>query len=224
MIRQLITAVSVGLLSTSGALAADHEVSFEVSSLVNNSDSYNVFSGGRQGMTALGVRGGWAFHDRLALIGGFQHHRRGSEVYLQESEASMVAAYFATTYSVGIKADIEPVRWLQLYTTAQASLYQGLMKWDNEPDSRTNLGQLQSSGISGGGVFAGGVEFRIPKGLKLPVGFGFYTEMGYGIIARHSYNNPKDPNAPDMTWEDGQSIGTMQPGGFTIRSGIGVRF
>jgi hypothetical protein len=221
----LFQLITIGLLMASHAQAADHGASFALGSLANSDPSYNLFGGG-QNMTSWGFQGSYAFHDRFALIGSYQRHERGAEVYTQSNDwadSNFLAAYAADRFGLGVKADITPLKALQLYSSAQALLYRADIKLDAEPDSRTNIGQVKASGLSAGAQIVGGFEIKVrPKAL--PFHFGWYTEFGYGIIAKHSYRSPQDVNTETQGFDDEAEIMSMQPGGFVMSSGIGLRF
>lgn len=207
------------------AHAADHDLSVSIGTFGNGDELYDLFNSSDL-MTSWGLRGGYAFHDRLALIGTFNSHRRGTTVIEASgddlSSSQMVAAYFSNTIGLGVKADIQPRKWLQLYTSAQGLLYMGQMKLDTDPDSRTNIGQIKGFGLSVGGQLLGGLEIQVGK-KKSPLAFAWYVESGAGIVARHGYAL-QDVNADVDGFDSEADNATMQPGGFVLNSGIGVRF
>ena len=137
--------------------------------------------------------------------------------------SEFVAAYNADIVGLGVKADLKPLNWLQVYTTAQGLLYMGKIRLDEDSETRTNTGQIKASGISGGAQLLGGVEFQLRK-QKAPLGIGLYLEAGYGLVAKHSYRGPKDVNADPSGFSKEDSLSTMSPSGFVLRTGIGARF
>jgi len=218
------------LLALSGlfqsAQAADHELSLSFGTFGNSDELYDLFGYSNQ-MNSWGFRAGYAFHDRLSLIGTYNSHKRGATVVYEGNEqgeniSEMRSAYFANTIGLGVKADIQPERWLQLYSSAQGLLYLGQIKLDSDPESRTNIGQIKGSGFSVGGQLLGGLELQVGK-VRSPLRFGWYLESGYGIVARHGYGL-KDVNAEVDGFDSDATNPTMQPGGFVFNSGIGVRF
>ena len=176
-------------------------------------------------MVSWGVRAGFAVHNRLAIISSYHRSRRGNDVRTGDEEAFLLrAAYFSDQLSVGAKADLEVTEWLYPYATVQGIVYHATIKLDDDPEDRNNPGQLKASGWSGGGMGTVGVEFRIPTVKRVPFQLAAHLEGGYALIARHGYNSIKTPSLSESPeWGDSESLGTMQPGGFIFRLGLGLR-
>ena len=217
------------------AQAADHAVSVEIGTLQNSDASYDLF-GYSNAMTSYGLRGAYAVHDRISITAGYHHHQRGARVEQWDGETDEYAASFVNVYnahliSVGGRADLQPWKWLQVYTRLSGLMVVGTVRMDQNTDSRTNPGQIRAVGVSGGAEWLGGLEFQIgllrsrgkdrskPR-LKLAT----YVEAGGGVVARHGYGSVKDVNAEVDGFEPGTTLFSMAPGGFVLRSGIGLRF
>jgi hypothetical protein len=212
-----------GLLASSSQ-AADNGFSLELGSFGNQDNLYNLFQPSVDAMGSWGLSGTYALTDRVGLIGSVHHHQMGSSVVTTGAaeNGQFAAAHYATLVGLGVKTDWQPKKWVQLYTHAQGLLYQGQIKLDADPDSRTNVGQLKASGTSVGAQWLSGVELQF-RAKKMPVGLSWHLEMGYGVIAKHSYRF-KDVNAEIDGFAEDATAATMSPGGFVLRSGLGVRF
>lgn len=217
--------VSAAVLFATPTLAADNGVSVSIGTFENSDEQYQLFSTNYH-MLQMGLQGSYAIHDRIAVIGSLRTHRTGQEVYIGDEymdDSALVAAYSANTLGVGLKADIQPLKFLQLFVASQALLYHATMRFDDDASSRTNAGQVQSSGFSGGVEATAGLELKIhPR--KLPISFGWYNEFGLGVIANHSFKGAKDVNGTEDSFASDAYLGDMAPGGFVFRSGLGVRF
>ena len=223
-LRILLT--SIATLIATPSLAADHGIAVSVGTFENGDEQYQLFNT-RGHMFQVGLRGEYAIHDRFAVVGSVRAHRTGQSVATGDDYSgaqSFVAAYSANTAGVGLKADVETFKGvLQGYVTTQALLYHATMRLDDDGNSRTNAGQVQSSSISAGFEATAGIELKVsPK--KLPVSFGWFNEVGMGLIASHSYRGAKDVNGTEESFASDAYLGDMMPGGFVFRSGLGVRF
>ena len=222
MKRIVWMAALCGLLPTLGH-AADHELSVEFGTFGNNDETYRLFSQS-DAMTSWGVRGGYAVHDRVSLIASYHHHQRGAMASISDHwDDTFQTAYFAELIGVGAKADIQPLKWLQFYSAVQGLVYIGTARFDAEPNSRTNIGQFTATSAAIGGQWTAGTELKF--GLKKStIGLAWHIEGGYGIASKHQYRF-QDVNA-DVDGFDAEAAttNTMQPNGFVLRSGLGIRF
>ena len=233
----LITALC-GFLPMTGQ-AADHELSVELGTFSNNDDTYRLFGGGDT-MTSWGLRGGYAIHDRVSIIASYHHHQRGATVNNGEDwENTFHSAYYAELIGLGAKADVEPLKWLQLYTALQGLVYVGTARFDADRDSRTNTGQFTATSLAVGGQWTAGTEFKIrfkanknpfkkgagPEGdEKRTLQLAWHIEAGYGIASKHQYRF-QDVNADVNGFDaNADSTTTMKPDGLVLRSGLGIRF
>lgn len=217
---------SVATLIAVPSFAADHGIAVSLGTFENADEQYQLFNTGNH-MVQVGLRGEYAIHDRFAVVGSIRTHRTGQTVTSGEEYTgaqSFVAAYSANTAGVGLKADVETFKGvLQGYVATQALLYHATMRLDDDGNSRTNAGQVQSSSISAGFEATAGIELKVsPK--KLPVSFGWFNEVGVGLIANHSYRGAKDVNGTEESFASDAYLGDMMPGGLVFRSGLGVRF
>jgi len=80
------------------------------------------------------------------------------------------------------------------------------MKFDDDPESKNNAGQIAQSGTALGVLTMGGVEFRSPA-KENKIAFSFHVEAGYGWFQTATFGD----------------LGTMQPGGYALKTGIGLR-
>jgi len=189
------------------ALAADHEVSFELGHLQNSDPAYDLFAGeGHNGMLTWGARASVAVHSRVAITSSWSHTQRGATV--STGDTSFVAAWSADFWGVGVRGDLEPLPFLLPYVSAQAVLARGLIRLDEDTSENEPLGQLSDASLAPGGLFAAGIELRIPKG-SAPFTLAWHLEAGYGLVGTLHFTKVDEH---------------MQPGGLHLRGGMGIRF
>lgn len=195
------------------ASAADHEVSIELGSLHNGDEHYDVYQRGDQ-MPSWGLSAGVKFHDRLAVVGSWHRVRRGSDILLVDYEESFEeanigrSAFIGDEFTLGVKGDFQVTRWFLPYASVEAMLLRATVRFDDDPDDNESPGQLSNGAAAPGGLFALGIELRIPKG-DAPFTIAFTYEVGYGLVAQLNFSE----------------LGDIQPGGgLAMRSGLGVRF
>lgn len=202
--RALLLTLGLVLASPANAAGLDGEISVELGTLRNTDPAFDLFSN-KDAMPSRGVRAGIGLTDHLTVIGGWHRVRRGATLYL--SDTTVRTAYFADTFTLGPKAHLPIKDIVYPYVTTQAMLFRGIMKFDDDPDTRHNPGQVTEAALSPGVLGMGGVELRTPS-PRGDLALAIFLEAGYGWVARATYGE----------------IGTMKPGGFALRSGFGVRF
>ena len=203
------------LAASAPALAVDVGVDFNVGQLVNNDAMYQGMTGGN-GMFSWGASGFVAPHDSVWVLLSYAHTRRGG------GEAPRTA-YSSDQFGLGVKGSYPVREWLRPTVSAQFLLYRGVAKFDADPTSRTNPGQVRVSGLAPGGQFLGGVELRIPQADR-PLTVAFTVEAGYTIVAKHTYSDPRVVGLDDSVTLEGVDVGDMEVSGFTFRGGVGLRF
>lgn len=199
--------LSLLLLLLSPAHAADHEINVEAGWLGADDDAWAVFS--ESGLYGTGgLRIGYAFHPRIAAIAGWQRGRAGAEVYVPGfEEAPLFSGFAADQFTLGVKADVKVFEWLHPYATVQGDLLRAVARFDDDLSEDDNPGQIKAAGVTGGALFTAGLDFPIEirqSGLAIAP----YAELGYGLLA-------------PVTLGD---FGDVHLGGFTGRTGVGLRF
>ncbi len=199
------------LMLTTPALAADHEIAVELGTLANQDADYNVYTS-KNAMPSWGLRGAFAFHDRLAVSAGWHRVRRGADLYAPNSDgfsdtAIGRAAFTANELTLGLRADVEIAQVILPYVHVHGLLLQGTSRFDDDPEDEDSPGQVKTTAMAAGLMPMGGVELRIPLG-DAPFTVGWHMEAGYGWVSRLDFDE----------------LGDMSPGGFALRSGVGVKF
>lgn len=201
----------------SSALAATNEVDLEVGWLGTGDTSFNRVSDSDL-LPTYGLRVGLKVHDRIAVIGGWQHGQTGVTVssggdesyYYYDGDgggSSFRSAFYGDLLTVGAKGDVRVNDYFYPYLTAQGAIQLGTVRIDDDPDNDQNLGQLKQSGATGGFVAAVGAEVPVQLGQS-GIALAPYLELGYGWLAPMGLS----------------SLGSLRMGGFTGRTGFGVRF
>jgi hypothetical protein len=194
---------------------ARFELSAELGALNNSDPTWDLFSSGNA-MPSYGVKAGYRLSERVAAVGSWNLVRHGAFVTVVGSDTdgdfsddadSFVAALTGHELTLGAKADLSlgDVDVLLPYVSTQGLVLIADMRFDDEPDDRDNPGQVVASAMTGGFLATAGAEIRWPP--QSPVAVAWYLEGGYGWLARASFGE----------------VGTMKPGGFAIRSGLGIR-
>jgi hypothetical protein len=206
----LLAATLLGATLSSTALAGvGGEASVELGNLQNHDDAYTLFSDG-VAMPSRGIRGGVRVADRFTVLAGWHRVQRGATVFVaaEGSDRRFHAAFFADEFTLGLKADLDVAHFFYPYATVQGMLLRGVMKFDDdERDDEEDPSQIKASAVAPGALLMGGMEFRIPQG-SWPLTAAWHVEAGYGLVASADYG----------------AFGTMRPGGFALRTGLGVRF
>lgn len=202
-----LSIAALGLLVAAPAHAdgIDGEISLELGTLRNSDQAFDLFSE-NNAMPSRGVRLGLGLSDELTIVAGWHRVSRGATLYLGEG-SEIRSAFFADEFTLGPKLGKLLGDVAFPYVTTQAMAFRGVMKLDDDPSTRHNPGQLQESAITPGVLGLGGIEFRSPTETS-DLAVAFFLEMGYGWVARGAYGD----------------FGTMKPGGFALRSGVGLRF
>ncbi|MEQ1572096.1 MAG: hypothetical protein ABMA64_41090, partial [Myxococcota bacterium] len=188
-------------------------LALELGSLANNDPAFDWFADGNS-IGSVGVRAGFRPAAWLEARLGWHGGRRGSTVGtgdatydLVNQESTFRAALTSHQGMAGVRVDATYDNALYAYVAADALLYAGRIRLDDDPTVDSNPGQVQVWGVAPGVAALGGVEVRIPPGLEA-VQFAWNLELGYAYYPPVQFDR----------------FGAMQPGGFTARSGLAVWF
>ncbi len=180
---------TLALLAFSGAAqAADHELSLELGTTANHQQNWYMFNAESQQLPSWGLRAGVAVHDRLAIIGGWHHGKKGMRLGFDESweddeEAyGFASVFYGDSFTLGLKADVPVAVWFRPYATAQGLGLRGMVRLDDDLSEDDNLNQIQQADFSLGGIGALGVDFRVPF-KDGAWALASYLELGYGYAA-----------------------------------------
>ncbi len=189
-----------------GALAAPPELSLdlELGQLHNGDESFDLFSE-RDGMPSRGVQAGVRVATPVVVQVSGHRVSRGLDLSVAEG-LSIATAYFANEWTAGVRVDHTFADIFQPYAAVHGLLLQGAMKLDDEPEDDDNPNQLVARAVHPGALLTGGFEIRGPQQDRKWTA-GFLVEAGYGLVARADYGD----------------FGSMKPGGFVLRTGIGLR-
>ena len=190
------------------------EVGFEFGTMANADRAYDLFSSGNA-MPSRGIRIGARLAERVQVLAGWQQSSRGSTILLANDDTEIdfttssneVRAAFSThQVAAGLRADLSVLDTLLPYVAVQGLAIQGTARLDDDPESQVNVGQVRASALGMGLLAVAGAELRFPPDEPLAV--GFHLDLGYAYVSSLSLGD----------------FGTMQPGGFTARGGVGLRF
>jgi hypothetical protein len=190
-------------------------IDIQVGSLANTDPAWDVF-GGEQAMLSFGFSGSARVHHNLSIVAAWHHVRQGailvpsqgtdSETDAGSGLESFAAAYFGNEFSAGLRGDVPIQDTFFPFLKAQGLAMASLVKFDDNTDVNNPEGEASFTGVSPGFLVTAGVEVRIPP--QVPVQVGLELELGYGWLAT----------------TDLDDLGEMTPGGFCVRSGVGMRF
>jgi hypothetical protein len=218
MKRLIHTLAATALLAIpTTAAAADHELSFELGTTGHSADdNWFLFEEYRDAHTNLGLRAGFAVHDRVAIIAGWQHGATGTRVEMDEEGhyfdddgmyANLGAAYYNDTFSLGAKVDWPVAVWFQPYATLQALGISTKVRLDDAPRDDDSINQLEYSAFDPAGAATGGVEFRVPINHN-EWAIASHMELGYQLGTAAQFDE----------------LGSLLNRGLIFRWGVGARF
>lgn len=199
-------ALALALALAPPAVAADHEVSLEIGNHAARDPGFDFFSR-RDVLPWFGARVGYAVHDRIAVVGSYHRARRGRDLFSPTSSGDARTALLVNEIALGAKADVDVLPWFVPYVTATGLVAVHNARFDDDPDDNEPIGQLAEVTTAGGARATLGTELRIPK-EEAPFTVAVYAEGGWTLLSTVAF-------CP---------YGDMQLGGFTLRTGLGVRF
>jgi hypothetical protein len=188
------------------AFAASNEVSVELGTLYTDDPSWALFSD-TEGLPSKGLRFGYAVHDRVAVVGGWHHVRRGAELTLASGSMSTSSAFLGDEFTLGARGDVAIGDAILPYVALSAMMVRGDVRLDDDFEDDDNPGQVRETDWAPGGLAVGGIELRIPQD-EAPFTLAMHLEAGYGATAPLRFGE----------------VGQIQPAGFVMRGGVGVRF
>jgi hypothetical protein len=210
----------IALLAAS-AFAQDDDVTrprfgamVELGSVRNDDLTYDLFSD-TNALFGWGLRGVMRPASRVELRAGYHNVRHGASVYTGDyyddtdyysSASYLQSAFYGHEVTLGVRADLSIEDVLLPYVAVDGMLLAALVRLDDDPQQRDNPGQVSAFGVAPGAGLVGGAEIRLPPGSNLQ--FSVNLEVGYTVLGRMDLGD----------------LGSMRPGGLTVRSGAGIRF
>jgi len=219
-------ATLIALFWASTATAATSEFSVEVGNMNISDPAYEVFT--RFGeVPSGGLRIGVGIRDRLAVIGSWHNTTRGADLYYENYDYDepvyeeedvyydeeydggylMHSKFNLSQYQIGLKSEIKMFEWLFPYFTGQGIFAHSTIRFDDDTSTRSNIGQVRRDGFGAGFMGTVGADFRLPQ-KRLPFTVGLHVEGGYTWISPMKFND----------------LGSIQPKGAVLRTGLGLRF
>ncbi len=211
--RATETFAILALLAFSGAAlpgeaqAADHELSLELGTAANHQQNWYMFNAESQQLPTWGLRAGVAVHDRLAVIGGWHHGKKGMRMAAGNGSV-FASVFYGDSFTLGLKVDVPVAVWFRPYATAQGQGFRGMVRLDDDLYEDDNPNQIEQADFSFGGIGALGTDFRVPF-KDGAWALASYLELGYGYAAPLDFG--------DLGELDGLH-------GVVFRWGVGVRF
>lgn len=212
MRRTLMALVALALAGDASAADLGWSLSGELANVHNADPSWDLFSS-RDGMPSRGLRAGLKVGPHVTAHAGWQRISRGADVRVPtfggtgKGVADVRMAFLADAYALGAQVALPLKEVVAPYASVDGMVLRGVMKLDEDTETRENLGQVVGSGFSPGVSTTGGLELRSPMA---PAGWqaAVYLEGGWSWFARGDYG----------------AFGQMQPGGLVVRGGLGLRF
>jgi hypothetical protein len=142
----------------------------------------------------------------FAVVQASAHHlSRGMSIGVAGA-GEIATAYQANEWTGGVRIDHLFSDVFAPYAAVHGLALQGSMKLDDDPDKDGNPNELVERAVHPGALFLGGLELRGPQEDRTWTAGGF-VEAGYGYVASAEYGG----------------FGEMKPGGFVLRTGVGLR-
>jgi len=211
------------LLFISRAFALDHELTAEFGYVTNQDPAFDLFSD-RNVLGAQGIRGVAALSEHVGVVASWQHSGRGATVnpgydyelsYYDDSDSA--PGGYNTAYQSAFRSDqfaLGPIADWELfdgtlapYAHADMVLQRGTAYMASGAEHYPNRVEVENTSMNAGISAMAGVS------VNVPVVAGFEL-TGHLEVGTTRYFGP-------LRFED---FGEMQPGGFTLRTGVGVRY
>ncbi len=171
-------------------------------------------------MPAYGARLGWRPAERLALSASWAAVRRGAELgsggsgytytYTDTDDGGWlppsVAAATAHQLGLGAKVDVSLGDVLLPSFGVNGVALPMTWRFDGDPDRADDATQVRARGVAAGLEVLGGAELRVPPHEIAAI--AAWLELGGAVYSRAGFGE----------------LGTLRPGGFVARGGLGLRF
>lgn len=167
--------------------------------------AWDVFSDA-DALPAYGFRVGVRPAPRVAVHLGWGAVRKGSVVTADGFSAGSVAAATAHQWTLGVRGDLSVGDVFRPSIGAAGVLMPMRWRFDGDPDHAGDATEVQVRGLPVGFEVTGGVELRLPP--HEIVALAPWLELGGAAYARAAFGD----------------VGTLRPGGFVARGGLGLRF
>ena len=218
------------LISSSAWAGLGGEASFEMGNINNNHETFELVSPAAT-LRSGGFRAGVRLTDRLTIQAGYHQSKISSTVRFYNTDDPYEISYedyYGTEdigtggsnatfdselsthiVSVGPKLDMNIKGIIYPYVSAQALVTMQRMVLDDNMYDANSATEVQARASMVGAAAMLGAEVRTPSGL-LPFGsqVALYLEAGHTVTSVATF----------------EPIGDMQNSGYTVRSGLGVRF
>ncbi len=176
--RTLLLLVSLALGAP--ALGASDEISLQYGLTTAPDASWEIFSKAPV-MSRYGLRLGLELHPRITGLLGYSFLRNGRDWYEPDGTLAARAAFLGHELTLGAKADLPLTERLHPYVTLEGLVLQASWRFDDDPTTPDNLGQMRGSDTSYGLQGALGLEFLVPEAFE-PIDVAVYAEGGYAWI------------------------------------------
>lgn len=212
----------ISLLFVSSAFALDHELTLQTGYVTNDDPAFNLFSE-RNRMSGVGIRAVGALGDHLGLVGSWQHTGRGASVnadydyVVYDEDSDLIYTPYMREYQSAIRTDqfsLGPIADWELFdgtlapfVHADMLVQRGAAYLASGEENYPNRVELTRTAVHAGVAAMAGVA------VNVPVIAGFEVTGHLEMGTTHYLGALK--------FED---FGELQPGGFTLRTGIGVRY
>ena len=179
------------------------ELSFHAGSTTNRDPAWDLFDSGNS-LPTFGVRLGYRVAPHVVVLGTWGAVRQGASVSVGQD--SFVAAATANHVALGAKLDASLDDALLPSISVHGVALPTLWRLDDDPSVVDPIGQVRAMGVPLGVEVVAGAELRIPPNEMWAIAGWF--ELGGAYYSRARFGD----------------LGTMQPGGFVGRGGVGFRF
>ncbi len=159
-----------------------------------------------EAMPAYGFRLGWRPVPRVSLDVGWGAVRRGASVDVGDFSGPSVAAATAHQVTLGGRVDASIADTLLPSLAVNGVVLPMSWRFDSAPDVKDDPTQVRVSGLPLGVELLAGAELRIPP--QELVALAGWLQLGGAVYTRATFGD----------------VGTLRPGGFVARGGIGLRF
>ncbi len=222
------TPILAGALLALSALAAapahaGGELSLQLASTVSHDPDLDLFSDANN-VASYGLRGGWFFHENMALVADLHRGRSivdayGTTTATEDYGDELVFRSSLTTHQVGLGFKGRTELWrpaFAMYGVAEGVLAMSTARFDDDPDEEGNPNELSFRAAAPGFRTALGLEW-LPLRVGLDQRLFTHLEAGYAFLGALDFEDDQTTGGP-------MALGDLRVRGFYINWGVGLRF
>jgi hypothetical protein len=212
----ILTALLSGTAHAGSADGIDNELSLEMGAIRSPDQTMDVLTG-TDALSSLGLRLGYGISPNIGVVASWHHSRHSAYLSVNSDTSYFDIDMDLTTnqLAMGPKVGIQITHWLRPYITVQGMGMLGKLQIDEDPREDEDA-LLKYTDLNWGGFAAAGLDL-VPGEQGQRVHPALYLEMGYAKVFSLQFEDSTAGN-------DAIEIGDLDLQGFTVNTGLGIRF